>query len=156
MDDLFNTLRESCSSGIWSRAVELVRSDAIVLDSRTDDEIELRISPRGSVVNFQVILYPGDEDWSCDCGGKTDPCEHVAAAAIAMRRGDQGDTRRAPTQETIAKLSYRFCRSPGGLRFQRWLEVPEGRHLLSVRDNVDGESMLINLVHRQRYAIYGD
>ncbi len=126
MDDLFNTLRESCSSGIWSRAVELVRSDAIVLDSRTDDEIELRISPRGSVVNFQVILYPGDEDWSCDCGGKADPCEHVAAAAIAMRRGDQGDTRRAPTQETIAKLSYRFRRSPGGLRVQRWREVPEG------------------------------
>ena len=34
-------------------------------------------------IALTVSLYPDGPEWTCDCEGKTDPCAHVAAAAIA-------------------------------------------------------------------------
>ena len=38
----------------------------------------------GRAVAPTVVLYPGEREWDCDCGGRVSPCEHVAAAAIFL------------------------------------------------------------------------
>ena len=70
--------------------MELVRANAVTLGQKTDDEIELRVTPPNSIVSHQVLLYPEDEDWSCECTSPADACEHAAAAIIAFRRGELG------------------------------------------------------------------
>src|SRR5690606_32426885 len=57
-----------------------------------------------------VILYPGDGEWDCDCAGKFDACEHVAAAVIACGQAAAG----VQPVATRPRLEYRFQRSDEG------------------------------------------
>jgi superfamily II DNA or RNA helicase len=83
LDDLLAAVREACRPGIWSQGVKLAREGA-VFDRRVQgDAVTARVRAPGAAVAPTVTLYPEDREWTCDCGGKVDPCAHVAAAAIA-------------------------------------------------------------------------
>ena len=121
IDRLLRDVRDACPSGLWARAVKLARADAVSLESADDREIVLRVSAARRAL--EVVLYPGERDWECDCDGRFDACEHVAAAALAVSKGDNlepVDTSRAGT------VSYRFERSPGALRLRRTVAVDGG------------------------------
>ena len=73
-----------------------------------------------------MILYPQDCEWECDCASSEDPCAHVAAAAIAMRRvrREGGSLPSGPSGGALR--SYRLVREEGGLSFERYLVTAEG------------------------------
>ena len=83
IQELFQALRSACSSGTWSRGVELVRADAVTGEGDDSGEISLRVSTRGGLICPTVILMPRDAEWECDCPSREDACEHAAAAVIA-------------------------------------------------------------------------
>jgi uncharacterized Zn finger protein len=86
MDELFEAVRRDAESAVWSRGVELVRRGAVSQESSSPDEIVLRVLVRAGRAAPVVRLFPREPGWECDCDGEDDPCEHVAAAAIASRR----------------------------------------------------------------------
>ena len=43
----------------------------------------VRVRAPGHAIAPTVTLYLEEQEWSCDCGGRVDPCAHVAAAVIA-------------------------------------------------------------------------
>jgi len=106
--------------------VELARADAVVGEHADENEILLRVRSSGGVVHPAVILYPQDCEWECDCASPEDPCAHVVAAAIALRRvrREGGSLPGGPSGG--AQLSYRFVREEGGLCFERYLVTAEG------------------------------
>ena len=84
---LLEAVREACPRGLWSKGVTLARDRAVTRERSTGgraDEVVLRVSGPGSSIARTVVLYPGDGEWECDCAGRFDACEHVAAAVIAM------------------------------------------------------------------------
>ncbi|HKE10688.1 MAG TPA: SWIM zinc finger family protein, partial [Myxococcota bacterium] len=126
MQALFEAIRSACSPAIWSRAVELVRGEAVSLEEESPGEVSLRVSTRGGMLSFVVTLQPGEREWSCDCTSPDDPCEHVAAAAIALRRAQlEGKALPGRTQPGVAsprapgRLRYRLAREGSGLALER-------------------------------------
>lgn len=100
----------------------------------TPTEVTLRVRAPGHVVPPTVTLYPEDEEWSCDCGSKVDPCAHVAAAVIAATRDELADgapeapagTASAP-RAGGARLVYRLAKRDGVLALTRVIVFADGR-----------------------------
>ncbi len=146
MDELFEAVRGSCSPRTWSRGVELARGGAVSARGEPDeddgDEIFLAVQVPGRMVSPTVTLVVDDEDWTCDCQGRVDPCEHVAAAVIALRRARRSgrqlprdrpapaapeapDPRASVTGGAgLPHPAYRFTRAGDKLRFERVLVDP--------------------------------
>jgi hypothetical protein len=119
---LFETIREVCSSGTWSRAVELARGDAVTSDGagEADGELRMRVRVPGSAIAANVGLFPEDEDWECDCAGRDDICEHVAASVIALRRAGRSGQALPGPSEGAGRLRYQLARhGRGGIAFER-------------------------------------
>jgi superfamily II DNA or RNA helicase len=153
MDALFRAVREACPPGLWSQGINLARGGAVVIAARSPSEVTCRVRAVGLAVAPTVVLYIDDAEWSCDCGGKVDPCAHVAAAAIAVREASSaaapsasppltetsapGAEGRAPAeparsasvpvQPAPARLSYEFSRLDGILYIERAIIHPDGR-----------------------------
>jgi superfamily II DNA or RNA helicase len=129
---LLASLRRSCKSGLWSSGVNLVRAGAVAVESRNDEEIVLRVRSPGRAVAPTVVLYPGENEWDCDCPGRVRPCEHLAAAAIALGQGEAasaGDAEAKPlpkAEDTWARIVYRFSQIPGGLQLRRFVVRADG------------------------------
>jgi len=120
MQELFEAVREEASRGAWSGGVQLVRGEAVRGESAEGDERVLRVSQRQGMVVHRVVLYPGDTDWSCECGGPEDPCVHVAAAVIALRRAEEeGRDLFSAEANAEGRIGYRLARGPGGLALER-------------------------------------
>ena len=79
IEELFQAVREACTSQVWSRGVELVRGEAVAGERDDGDEVILRVSAPGSAVSPTVVLLPDDEEWECNCKSREDVCDHVAA-----------------------------------------------------------------------------
>ncbi|MBK8480642.1 MAG: DEAD/DEAH box helicase [Proteobacteria bacterium] len=113
---MLDAVRGECSARTWSRGVELARRGAVVLLRHDPKEALLRVQVVGRAVSPSVRLFPGDDDWSCDCRGADDPCEHVAAAVIAWRRGlderpDEAASAPSSTAARVpARVGYRLTR----------------------------------------------
>jgi len=120
MQGLFEAVREEASRAAWSGGVQLVRGGAVRGESAEGDERVLRVTQRQGMLVHRVVLYPGDTDWSCECGGPDDPCAHVAAAVIALRRAEE-EGRDLFAAEAVAegRIGYRLARAPGGLALER-------------------------------------
>jgi hypothetical protein len=118
IQELFEALRSACSSGTWSRGVELVRADAVTGEADEGDEISLRVSTRGGLICPNVILMPGDAEWECDCASQEDACEHAAAASLPGSARSPG------------RIGYRMARTSGGLRFERAVVTADGEEPL--------------------------
>jgi superfamily II DNA or RNA helicase len=87
---LLQRIRKKCTPALWSRGVNLVRGEAVVLESRGDEEIVVRVRAPGRPVALCAVLYPTMSEWECDCDGRVSPCDHVAAAAILLAKLDAG------------------------------------------------------------------
>lgn len=136
----FDTVREECSKTVWSRGVELVRSGAVSEDSLDGDEVCMRVVTRGGMISHEVVLDTELGDWECDCKGRDDPCEHVAAAAIALNQTRSGRTpAKGPGAATAAavaapapgRIRYHLSRVQGGLTFEREIVRGQEIHALS-------------------------
>ena len=116
-------IRRNSRPGTWSQGVTLQRDGGVAVESRDADEVVLRVRVPGRPVAATVVLYPGEREWDCDCGGRISPCEHVAAAAIALGSGDTGSAAPTPPPPTVqwGHLVYRFSRADEGLRLERFI-----------------------------------
>jgi hypothetical protein len=137
---LIETIRKATKAGVWSAAVKLAREQAVLVESRDDEEIVARVRAPGRPVAPTVVLYPGEREWDCDCGSRVMPCEHVAAVAIALgQEGQAGqeaqgspasegkaDSASPPRPRAWGRVLYRFTRSEGGLRVARAIVMPDG------------------------------
>lgn len=120
-------VRKICLPAIWSQGVKLARENAVSKVSEGKGEITFRVRAGAVPVPPTVTLYIEEEEWSCDCGGKVDPCPHVAAAAIALESGnfaapepsaDGSSTGSAPG----VAVGYRLTTSGGRLSLARVLD----------------------------------
>jgi len=130
MDALFDAIRGACTSAVWSRGVELVRAGAVSVDAESEGEISLRVATRGGLVSRTVVLAPGIGGFECDCGSGEEVCEHVAAAAIALRRAGS-DPRSLAAAEAPGRIGYRLTRDGGGLALERVITTAKGEHRLT-------------------------
>ncbi|HEV3032361.1 MAG TPA: DEAD/DEAH box helicase [Polyangia bacterium] len=115
--------------------MKLARAAAVLVASQDEEEIVARVRSPGRTVAPTVVLYPGEREWDCDCGGRVSPCEHVAAAAISLLQPTQATddgaeaasaegppagqpVPRAPAR-VWGRIIYRLARAEGGLRVTR-------------------------------------
>jgi len=122
---LLDAVRKACPSGIWSQGVKLAREGAVSVEAQSDNEVTLRVRAPRLAVPPTVVLYPNDEEWTCDCAGKIDPCEHVVAATIALSQGTSPSGEVAPKPAAPkAHVGYRLVRQNQSLYLQRAI-VPD-------------------------------
>ncbi len=145
MAAIFDAIRKQCAPGLWTKGVGLARDGSVVLQSRSATQIEARVRVPARPIAPSVTLYPEDVEWTCDCGGRLDPCEHVAAAVIAAQQASaepaesaaepapegssaiepgapatSGPPATAPVKGPIAAhLGYRLVRKDGALYLLR-------------------------------------
>ncbi len=84
MQPLLDATRKASLSAIWSQGVKLARENAVTHASSVGSEVTVRVRAPGFPIAPTVTLYVEELEWSCDCGGKVDPCAHVTAAVIAV------------------------------------------------------------------------
>jgi superfamily II DNA or RNA helicase len=139
MQRMLEAVRKATLPAVWSQGAKLARDNAVTPHSTAPGEVVVRVRAPGLVVAPTVTLYVGDDaqEWSCDCGGKIDPCAHVAAAAIATA---QAASRAAPAGEDSsrsgpaapvapvprARLVYRLGREGNLMTIVRALVRPDG------------------------------
>jgi superfamily II DNA or RNA helicase len=123
LDTFLAVIRRNSRPGTWSQGVSLARQSGVAIESRDDDEIVLRVRTPGKPVAPTVVLYPGEREWDCDCGSRVSPCEHVAAAAIALGPAESDATAALPPPVTAVfrHVVYRFTRAESGLRLERFI-----------------------------------
>jgi superfamily II DNA or RNA helicase len=139
LDTLTQAIRKAARSGTWSAGVKLARDQAVLTESRDAEEIVIRVRTPGRAVAPTVVLYPGEREWDCDCGGRVSPCEHVAAAAIfLMEPPDDGGGTSPPERDGAAprptpapwgRIIYRLARVEGGLGVTRAVVFTDGREV---------------------------
>jgi superfamily II DNA or RNA helicase len=125
LHELLETTRKAALPGIWSQGVKLAREQLVTLERSADDEVVLAVKMTNRPVPATVVLYPSDAEWACDCQSRVDPCEHVAAAVIALAQARQRGETLAAARQTAAVVSYRFSRIKGKLAFERQLQLPD-------------------------------
>jgi superfamily II DNA or RNA helicase len=130
MQSLFEAVRDACDKAIWSRGVLLARDNSVVGESSSREEIVLHVSTRGGLVAPQVHLFPADQQWECNCDSSDDPCDHVAAAVIALRQAQAAGRSLPGNAESSGRVGYRFRREKGGLHFERCIVTPRGEQTL--------------------------
>jgi len=127
-DSMIAAVREAARPGTWTQGLNLARSGAVAVESRSKESVDLRVRAPGRPVALTVTLHLQDLDWECDCPGRVDPCEHVVAAAISLKSEGQGEAA-APLKKAAERWSrvvYRFSRVEGGLTLSRALTDPDG------------------------------
>ncbi|HEY6558581.1 MAG TPA: DEAD/DEAH box helicase [Polyangiaceae bacterium] len=127
MQELLEAVRKATLPAIWSQGVKLARASAVSSAAASDHELTLRVRASGHLIAPTVTLYLRELEWTCDCGGKVDPCAHVAAAAIASAQGLAGGPVAATGQPVSpARLRYAFGKKDRLLTLQRLLVREEG------------------------------
>lgn len=128
MQQFLDAVRKASLPAIWSQGVKLAREKSVTRASQGEGEITLRVRAPGHAVAPTVTLYVEDEEWSCDCGGKVDPCPHVIAGAIAVNAGDAAESSGAQADGGAApRLVYRFAKKERRLALERVVIHPDGR-----------------------------
>jgi superfamily II DNA or RNA helicase len=129
---VFAAVREAATREAWSGGVTLVRAGAVSGESASGGELVLRVTQRQGMVTQRIVLHPAEPDWSCDCASDDDPCAHVAAAVIALRRAaEEGRDLFAAGATAEGRIGYRFTRSGGQLCLERVVVAGAGEHVLT-------------------------
>jgi len=126
LDDFLAAVRKACLPGLWSQGVKLAREGAVFGLEERGGSLVMRVNAPGLAVAPTVTLYPEDEEWTCDCGGKIDPCAHVAGAAIAVTQGSAAAQRAAAESGAMAPPSAPRS-APRGASAERALSSGETR-----------------------------
>ncbi|MBX3205438.1 MAG: DEAD/DEAH box helicase [Labilithrix sp.] len=128
---MLDAVRKACLPAVWSQGVKLAREGAVSRTSAGESEMTFRVRAPSHPVAPTVTLYLGDDEWSCDCGGKVDPCAHVAASAIAMAQaiesGAPADDASAASAPAPAHVGYRLGARDGRVTLARVIVRGEGR-----------------------------
>jgi superfamily II DNA or RNA helicase len=128
MKQLLDAVRKASLPAIWSQGVKLSRENAVTRDSAGKGEETLRVRAPGHAIAPTVTLYVDELEWSCDCGGKVDPCAHVVAGAIVVAAaGTSGEAIPAAMEEPAPRLVYRLGRKGRLLTLDRFIVYPDGR-----------------------------
>src|SRR5688572_29044216 len=129
MQALFESMRQASLPAVWSQGVKLARAHAVSEAERLPSAITLRVQARGHAIAPTVTLYTEDGEWTCDCGGPTDPCMHAVAAAIAAKEGlTQAAAPDAPAAAAAsARLVYRLGTRANNLTVNRVIVHADGR-----------------------------
>jgi superfamily II DNA or RNA helicase len=128
MQALLEAIRKASLPGIWSQGVKMARQGLVARAAGSEGEVTLRVRTPGRAVAPTVTLYIEGSEWSCDCGGKTDPCAHVAAAAIFAAQGAEGAV--LSTSARAAKpprLVYRLGKKEKLLTLRRFTVLGDGQ-----------------------------
>jgi superfamily II DNA or RNA helicase len=144
---IFDAIRKKCAPGLWTLGVKLAREGSVVFDARGDAQIDARVRVPLKPVPPSVTLYPPDAEWTCDCGGRSDPCEHVAAVVIAAQQaagesaaageGASASTDTSPSPSRSPSTPAKATRSHVGYRLIR---KEQSLYLhRSIVDDVGGE-----------------
>ena len=137
IDDLLSAIREACSPGTWSRGVQMARGNQVVGEEDDGDEIAMRVATKGGLVSPQVVLFPDDDDWTCECNSREDACAHVAACAIALKQAWAEGKRMPGEGESKAQspghghLEYRLQDHDGKLALFRMIIAGKEQHQLN-------------------------
>jgi superfamily II DNA or RNA helicase len=115
---MLEDVRKACLPAIWSQGVKLAREGSVSRIGSGKGEATFRVRAPGYPVAPTVTLYFEDGEWSCDCGGKVDPCPHVAAAAIGAESAKDEAPAEAPPQLQVA---YRLAVKDGRLTLSRFV-----------------------------------
>ncbi len=128
MQTLLEAIRKACLPGVWSQGVKLAREGAVTAGAAKPDELTFRVRAQGHAIALTVTLYVEGPEWTCDCEGKTDPCAHVAAAAIAVAQAaERGETLATAAVVKPAHLVYRLGTKDRLLTVTRILVHGDGR-----------------------------
>ncbi len=130
MRAFMDRVREACSRSVWSRGVELSRADAVRGVSERNGEVTLQVTTRGGMVSKTTVLHLDDEEWECNCRGEDDPCEHVAAACIALHQARKSGTGLPTQADSVGTIRYRLQRGRPGLAIEREIVHGSGVHPL--------------------------
>lgn len=126
LTSIYEAVQEECDRSVWSRGVELARGENVQIESRASNEIVLRVVARAGRSAPQVTLHLEDTVWECSCAGADDPCEHVAASVIALRREQKSGAALPEKGERMGRLVYVLRDQGGHLVLERAVEF-EGR-----------------------------
>ncbi|MBY0399039.1 SWIM zinc finger family protein, partial [Myxococcota bacterium] len=130
---LIDAVQADCDRTVWSRGVELARGENVHVESRDEREIVLRVVGKAGRMAPQVTLHLADEAWECSCASVDDPCEHVAAAAIALRRAQKTGTALPDQSQRMGRLVYLLRDQGGALVLERAVEFEGKRTPLPAR-----------------------
>ncbi|MEO6419007.1 MAG: SWIM zinc finger family protein, partial [Polyangiaceae bacterium] len=128
MQQFLGVVRKATLPAIWSQGVKLARANAVTRVAAGKGELTLRVRAAGLAIAPTVTLYLDEEEWSCDCAGKVDPCAHVAAATIVSAQGDApAEEPGAKAAEPTARLTYRLVKTQRLLTLGRFIIHSDGR-----------------------------
>jgi superfamily II DNA or RNA helicase len=128
MAAVLDAIRKACLPGVWSQGVKLARDGAVAAGASTADELTFRVRAPGYAIALTVTLYVEGPEWTCDCEGKTDPCAHVVAAAIASAQAaERGESLVSAPAAKPARLVYRLATRDRLLTVLRVLVHGDGR-----------------------------
>jgi superfamily II DNA or RNA helicase len=164
-----DAVRRAAASGVWSEGVRLARQpNAVAVECRSEQEAELRVVAPAHPVPLCVTIYFGDVEWTCDCGGRADPCAHVVAAAIALD-GQMTAVKSGPLEpsegssevmEATAvpkggqrrRLGYRLIQDSGTVWLTRVLVAPDGSEtpLRSVLTSPAARALVMEISPREQ------
>jgi superfamily II DNA or RNA helicase len=127
LEGLAEAVRAAAAARTWSRGVVLAREGAVEGLEESEDEVVLAVRTKERPVPASVVVYPLDEEWDCDCGGKLDVCPHVAAAVIALTQARKEDEGALPeSARPRATVRYALTRAGGLLALERLELRPDG------------------------------
>lgn len=128
MHEILSAIQKASLPGIWSKGVQLARNRAVSLEEVSTDEEIYRVKTPGRAVAPLAVLYRSDQEWTCDCGSKNDPCEHVIAAAIASSDAERQGTALESSAKRDPQLAYRLKRGKTqSLVIERVVAYPGGK-----------------------------
>ncbi|MBE7451006.1 MAG: DEAD/DEAH box helicase [Kofleriaceae bacterium] len=116
---LADAVREAASTRVWSQGVTLCRDDRVSGKDGGAGEVVLEVRLPGRPVPLTVVLYPDDEEWDCDCGGREAACSHVVAAVLATQQALASGADRPTSRRAGATVRYRLRPAGGGLALSR-------------------------------------
>ncbi|NRA43937.1 MAG: DEAD/DEAH box helicase [Oligoflexales bacterium] len=132
MKELFKAVRSAANASTWSKGVELSRQGGVLGKEWSQDEVILTVLEPNKAVNPVTTLWPDDEDWNCDCGSKEDPCEHVVAAVIAIKRANEQGVKLPQASVKVADIEYHFTSNADALNFTRFVSQDGKKEVLGV------------------------
>ena len=116
---LRDALREAASTRMWSQGVTLAREQRVSGKGASATEATLEVRVPGRPTPFTVVLYPKDQEWDCNCGGREAACSHAVAATLASIEAAGRGAAMPVSAKSGATISYRLVPDPAGLRMQR-------------------------------------
>ncbi|MCA9491127.1 MAG: helicase, partial [Myxococcales bacterium] len=117
---LLERVRAAAGERVWGSGVKLARDGGVRGLSEDDDEVHLEVRAPGKQRWHDVHLWPGDQDWGCDCGLPGDACVHVAAGVISWSESKKrGDALPAPSVEHKVRVRYDLTSEAEALHLKR-------------------------------------